>query len=592
MEIFNNSIVLISVGTEQISLAETRGDLFSFSVENSVRLVGNVYVGRVETIVRGMDAAFVDIGLARNALIYAGDLIGNDSGDGDCISGNPIGVDRKAKKADFPSIEKLLKPNDRLLVQIERAPVGDKGARVGGRISLSGRFLVLEHGAKSVGVSRRIEKASERERLRKIAENLRPHGCGVIVRTEAAGVDEDELGREMSLLTRRLESIFDKAKTSDAPALLHRETGLMERWIRDRMNENVAKIVVDSEIEYSILRELVETLSPQWTNRVHWHDSPEPIFEFYGVSKEIESLGERVVALKSGGSLAIDEAEALTAIDVNTGSFVGKKRLAETVLQTNLEAAQEAARQLRLRNIGGIIVIDFIDMERARDRVELMETLENALKEDHTRTRILQLSPLGLVEMTRQREGDSLRGSTTQICPYCDGDGRIETPSQVAAKVSQQVRSVVAARRAKADWRGDFAVLVVLHPTSATSFLGDDRGNVRALENSIEAPVFLRVGTSLHHEARVVEVGETGDFEAALKLFAVGARFEIAPDAFFDDDSRFAVVNRVLVRLEKTPREESPQKNGSLWIEVTDCGRAYVEVRVLAQGEPATKKLN
>ena len=566
------TVILVSVEYSQLSVAEVRdGALFDFEIERSSRLLGNVYLGRVETILPGLDAAFIDIGLSRNALIYASD----------------IGAVNNIDNTQQVPIEKLLRVGDKIVVQIARAPVGSKGARVTGRLSLLGRYLVLATHSENVGVSRRIESAPERERLRRLMEKLRPLDHSVIVRTEAAGVSEQELARDVQILLHRLERIESKAQQVTAPALLYREIGLLGRMVRDRLNDRVAKIVVDSPIEYSLLRELVEVTVPHLADRVSLHDAPEHLFAAYKVETALEEAGERVVNLPRGGYLVLDEAEALTAIDVNTGHFVGKSRLADTILQTNLEAAQEAARQLRLRNIGGVIVIDFIDMERTRDRVKVMDALEQALREDRTRTRIVQLSPLGLVEMTRRREGDSLRQVTSSVCPYCEGEGRIQSPSTVALQAHREVLSLVAEQKRQNRFQGQMAVLVTLHPSVALEFLGDDGEAVRTLENATAASVFLRVSAALHQETRHIELGYADDFALDEKKFGVGARFEIAPDALINDDLAFAVVNRVLVHLDESQkRQKSKNDKVSLWVEVVKSGHWFVDVHILAIGTP------
>lgn len=575
----SETVILVSIEQSQLSVAEVRnGVLFDFEIERSNRLVGNVYLGRVETILPGLDAAFVDIGLSRNALIYAGDIGAIATAD-----------HAQADHVQQAPIEKLLRVGDKVVVQIARAPVGSKGARVTGRLSLLGRYLVLATHSDSVGVSRRIESAPERERLRRSMEKLRPLEHSVIVRTEAAGVSEQELARDVQLLLHRLQRIESKAQQSSPPALLYREIGLLGRMVRDRLNDRVAKIVVDSPIEYSMLRELIEMTVPHLLDRVHLHDAPNHLFAAYKIEQALEEAGERVVKLPHGGYLVLDEAEALTAIDVNTGRFVGKSRLADTVLQTNLEAAQEAARQLRLRNIGGVIVIDFIDMERTRDRVKVMDALEQALREDRARTRIVQLSPLGLVEMTRRREGDSLRQITSSVCPYCEGEGRVQSPSTVALQAHREVQSLVAERNRQNRDSEQMAVLVTLHPAAALEFLGDDGEAVRSLEKATGAFVFLRASAALHQETQHIEAGHAEDFALDEKKFCVGARFEVAPGDLINDDSTFAVVHRVLVRLDESQMREKnsgESDNLSLWVEVVQTGRWFVDARILAVGAP------
>ncbi|HEX8237972.1 MAG TPA: Rne/Rng family ribonuclease, partial [Abditibacteriaceae bacterium] len=419
---------LVQVEDIEVRVAKVAdGRLIDLDIERDNRLLGNIYKGRIANVLPGMDAAFIDLGLARNALIYVGDLHSN---------AGPDSPDAGA------SISQRVKVNDWLCVQIARPPVGSKGARVTQKLSLPGRYVVLMTGSDNVGVSRRVERNEERERLRRIADRVRPLDHGVIVRTEAEGASEAELTRDVLNLHRQFEQIAERARGLQQPGLLHRELGLLGRLARDYLNQDVEQVLFDSADEYSAFRDLVAIVAPQYVDRVALHSQPVPLFEAAGINKQIEMTMERVVPLASGGHLTIDEAEALTAIDVNTGKFVGKKRLADTVLKTNLEAVDEVARQLRLRNIGGVIVIDFIDMEQTRDRIKVMNTLEGALKSDHTRTRIVQLSPLGLVEMTRRREGDSLRQLLFNPCPYCDGEGVIKTPATVAIDARRHLREM------------------------------------------------------------------------------------------------------------------------------------------------------
>jgi ribonuclease G len=418
---------LVQIEDIEVTVAKlSNGRLVDLDIERDNRLLGNIFQGRIANVLPGMDAAFIDLGLARNALIYVGDL---STREGDVtLNAGPIG--------------QRVKVNDWMTVQIARPPVGSKGARVTQKLSLPGRYVVLMTGSDSVGVSRRIESQDERERLRRIADRVRPLDHGIVVRTEAEGASEAEIVRDVDDLHRQFQQISARAQSVQNPTLLHRELGLLGRLARDYLNQDVEQVIFDSADEYSAFRDLVSIIAPQYLDRVTLHQSAQSLFASAGIKNQIAMTMERVVPLFSGGHLTIDEAEALTAIDVNTGRFIGKKRLADTVLKTNLEAVEEVARQLRLRNIGGVIVIDFIDMENTRDRIKVMNTLEAALKSDHTRTRIVQLSPLGLVEMTRRREGESLRQLLFDPCPYCEGDGVIKTPTTVAIEARRALREM------------------------------------------------------------------------------------------------------------------------------------------------------
>lgn len=548
----------VNVEPAEVRVAEVRdGRLFDLDVERDARALGDIYYGIVENIVPGMDAAFVDIGTGRNALIYVGDV-------GD-------------EKSPLP-IEKLLKSGQPVVVQVARAPVGSKGARVTARLSLPGRYTVLSASADSVGVSRRVESADERERLRKIADRARPLDHGVIVRTEAEGGSADAITADIQFLHRQLESIKERAKTARQPGLLHRDLGVLGRLARDRMNENVEKVIIDRREEYDWLRDLMQLIAPSLVDRIHCHEEVAPLFDSYNIARDIERAMGRRLNLPHGSTLVIDEAEAFCAIDVNSGKFTGKSRLADTVLKVNLEAVEEITRQLRLRNIGGVVVIDFIDMERQRDRVQVMNALEAALKQDRTRTRIVQLSPLGLVEMTRRREGDSLRQSTQCICPYCRGEGVVRTFHTVAIDARRQIRTLAAATALE-------AVAVTLHPETALAFLGEGGARARDLEKISGAVIFVRADFAMHAETVLLERGTVPDLEARTRA-AFGARVMLPADAALgraDAAPEWAVMDQHLVHLEAS---SAVQTGKPAVIEYVEIGRHFHRARVLASIDP------
>jgi ribonuclease G len=567
----SNCEIYIEVEHSEIRAATVAdGRLFDFDIERDNRFLGNIYKGRIVNVLPGMDAAFIDIGQEKNALLYVGDLEFAD----------------RFSTERAPSIEEILKPNQWLIVQIARPAVGTKGARVTQRFSLPGRFIVLMTGSDNVGVSRRIENADERERLRRIIERVRPLDHGIIVRTEAEGASESDLVQDVRQLHEQLNDIRERGQKVEKPTLLHREMGLLGRIARDRLGAHVNRVLINSPEEFAALRDLVKTTAPQFEDRIQLYDDPAPIFDKFGVSKDIKQICERVVQLHSGGFLTIDEAEALTAIDVNTGRFIGRKRLADTVLKTNLEAAAEAARQLRLRNIGGVIVIDFIDMDNTRDRVKVMAALENALRDDRTRTRIVQLSPLGLVEMTRRREGDSLRQMLFQPCPYCDGEGVIQTPATVAIEARRQIRQVAARWNAELE-NDDRAILVTTHPQSALSLL-DGGDALRALETTIGAPIYLRVQTRAHSEHFAVQSVNNKDMAAqrASSEIQSGARLHL-PDnmtLWNEGAAHFAAVNGTLVELDNWNENDAKPAT----IEVSEANRWMAKARVLTSHQRAS----
>lgn len=603
---------LINVEHPEIRVAEVReGRLHDLDIERDGRLLGDIYKGKIANILPGMDAAFVDVGLNRNALMYVGDAEENlrNAARNVARSGAAAQSGSNAKNVSRP-IGEVFSSGEDVIVQIVRPPVGAKGARVAQRLSLPGRYMVLISGSDSIGVSRRIEGHEERERLRRVAEKIRPLDHGIVVRTEAEGVAEGELKRDADFLWQHMQQIKARAQQVQAPFLLHREIGLLGRLARDRIGAHVDTVLVDAEEEFTALRDLMMIVAPQFASRIALYKEATPLFERYGITGDIARANERMVALPHGGSLAVDEAEALTAIDVNTGRFVGKSRLADTVLQTNLEAVEEATRQLRLRNIGGVIVIDFIDMERSRDRIRVMNALEAALKSDRTRTRIVQLSPLGLVEMTRRREGDSLRQLLNQPCPYCDGDGVVESPVTVATSARRQLREAARATAkivrsnetsVEAPSRTSLhgALQVTMNPETAAAFVGLE-GEHEAFEAALGQAVFVRAAPESHIETVRIETGSANEFDALRTTLQPGARFQVAQNTLMKSEflGDFTIVAGCVVHLPPTSggegqgagssrssKPENQHSNGVAVLEVSSIGRWFCTARIIARSQ-------
>ncbi|WP_051275728.1 Rne/Rng family ribonuclease [Desulfovirgula thermocuniculi] len=401
--------IVVDVSAEQTRVALLEeGVLVELYLEEGPgdRLVGNIYRGRVKNVLPGMQAAFVDIGLARNAFLHVEDLV---------PPGTPF----------LPRISDLLKPGQEIVVQVVKEPMGTKGAKVTTRITLPGRYLVLMPTVNYVAISRRIGEEEKRERLRELAARCRPPGMGVIVRTAAKDAAAEELAREMKLLCGLWEKIRRRAREQPVPGLLHRDLELVQRTLRDVFTEEVHRLVVNSRAAYEAIMDWLELAAPALKYRVFLREG-EDLFWLYGIESEIRRALARKVWLACGGYLVFDQTEALTVIDVNTGKYVGGASLEETVLRTNVEAAREIARQLRLRNIGGIIIIDFIDMSREDHRRQVLEVLEEGLQRDRTRTQVLGITQLGLVEMTRKKTRPSLAELLLRPCPCCEGQGRVQ----------------------------------------------------------------------------------------------------------------------------------------------------------------------
>jgi ribonuclease E len=382
--------------------------------DDATQIHGNIYLGRVQNVLPGMEAAFVDIGTPKNAVLYRGD-----------VQYDPEDVEEKGAAPAGARIEQLLRPGQPVLCQVTKNPIGTKGARLTQEVSLAGRFVVFIPRSSTYGISKRLAD-DERKRLRRILDEVRPEGHGLIVRTAAEGATAEELRRDVERLQRQWQQIDGLAQRSRAPSLLYREPPLAVRVIREEFNKDYRGVVIDDAALYQEVRDYVEALIPELADRVELYDDPTlPLFERHHVHEQLHKALDRKVWLPSGGSLIIERTEALTVIDVNTGKNVGSSSLEETVFQNNLEAAEEIARQLRLRDIGGIIVIDFIDMEVKRNREEVLRAFKDALARDKTRTQVFDMSELGLVEMTRKRVSEGLVESFSTTCPTCAGRGFI-----------------------------------------------------------------------------------------------------------------------------------------------------------------------
>ncbi len=392
------------------------------------RLVGNIYKGRVANVLPGMQAAFVDIGLERNAFLYAGDILADTS---DFEFGN--GTEHPNLKPK--SIEDMVKEGQEIVVQVLKQPGGAKGARITTHVTLPGRMLVLMPTVNHVGVSRRIEDEEERSRLKNALESIKPKDMGVIVRTAAAYKTADEFAGELKFLERLWQRINSRSEILRAPRLIHAEESLLFRTVRDMFTPDVDEFVINDSEYFDKVAAVAGIIAPYMKDRVKLYTTGNSIFDDYGIQARIDKALEKKVWMKNGAYIIIDETEALTVIDVNTGKFVGDTDLQETILEVNIEAAKEIARQLRLRDISGIIVIDFIDMEVEDNKLKVVEALETALTKDRTKTNVLGITSLGLVEMTRKKVRRKLSSIVKRTCPYCAGSGLVDSEETAAMNI-------------------------------------------------------------------------------------------------------------------------------------------------------------
>ena len=476
--------ILISSAPQEARVAILEDDvLVEFLIErpDTGRIVGDIYLGQVQAVLPGIQAAFVEIGTEKAAFLHASDLAESEDEDDGNGNGNGGGGRRNA-----PPIQEAVQKGQKLLVQVTKEPISTKGPRVTTQISLPGRFLVYMPQSDHVGVSRKIDDREERSRLRSMAkEHLPANGGGLIIRTAGEELTPDLFKRELKTLVGTWKKIQKKAGSVRAPALVHREAGLTRGIIRDIFTDKVDSLTVDDREAHEEIRQYLKGIDPDLMKRVHLYDGALPLFDEHGVEEAIREAFQRRVDLPSGGHLIIEPTEALVSVDVNTGRYTGKKDPEKTILRTNLDAAREVARQLRLRDIGGIIVVDFIDMESKSNQDRVLTELRTYLNRDRARTRAFQVSELGLIEMTRQRVRPSLYYSLTQPCSHCHGAGRVFTPETVVRRIERSLFRAAA--------NGDDRRLALrVHPSVALHILESESDFLQRLARELELTLDMR----------------------------------------------------------------------------------------------------
>jgi ribonuclease G len=493
-EIFINS----SPQESRIAIIED-GLLAEFLIERKeeMGIAGNIYKGKVSRVLPGMQAAFVDIGMEKAAFLHASDFSSVPE-DVQLIAspGEDVEVETLPKRIPRHRLplEKQLARDEAILVQVAKDPLGTKGARVTSHISLPGRYMVFMPGTKHIGISRRIESEEERKRLKEIAESVLTEDGGFILRTASEGRSKREIQRDLRFLRILWRRLQQKAEKAAAPSLIHQDLDLIARTIRDFFTADTEQVVIDSAKDHRRIMDFIRQFMPRLKAKIVLYSGPEPLFDRHGIEEKITKALDRRVWLRSGGYIIIERTEALTAIDVNTGRFVGKRNQEETIVRTNLEAAHEVVRQLRLRNVGGIIIIDFIDMEKESNRKKVYDALRDALKKDKARSNILKISELGLVEMTRQRTRESLENQLLSPCPHCDGRGRIKSSVTVAYDLLRAIK------KQQANLENGKNIVVRLHPDVA-NFLYDEKNNsLENLEREINRRIIIKVSQELRHD--------------------------------------------------------------------------------------------
>lgn len=455
---------------------------------------GNIYKGKIVRVLPGMQAAFLDVGLERTAFLYvndiARDMIDMDSLDDEGERPRPSG---RRRGRGVQQIQDLVKEGQEILVQVARDPIGTKGARLTSHISLPGRYLVYMPTVDHIGVSSRIREDEERYRLRRILDKLRPKKGGLIARTVSEEISEEELRNDRNYLVNLTQELEQKAQQVKAPALVHAELDIVLRSVRDLFTPDIERVIVDSAEEYDRIREFIATFMPRMRNRIDLYENAEPIFDAFGIEIEISRALGKKVWLKSGGYIIIEQTEALTSIDVNTGKFVGKRNLEDTILKTNLEAVTEIAYQLRLRDIGGIIIIDFIDMARHSNRERVYQACKEVFREDRSRTTLTKITELGLVEMTRKRTRESLGQMLTEPCFYCDERGYLKSKTSVCQEILRELR------REAPDILED-TVTVHVNPAVADTLVNEEALGIEDWEKRTEKKITVIPREDFHQE--------------------------------------------------------------------------------------------
>jgi len=460
-------------------------------------IVGNIYKGKVVKVLPGMQAAFVDVGLEKAAFLYVSDVYGRVE---DFEEIGFQGEEIPTVVSPTLPIEELLSEGQEILVQVSKEPLGTKGTRITSHISLPGRYLVFMPTVDHVGISRRIKEEKERRRLRETVLGMKPPSSGFIVRTASEGVAPEEIRNDMEFLLRLWANIQKKRENSSAPSLIHSDLTMVLRVIRDILSSQVNRIIIDSKEEYDNIISFITSYMPKEKYEITLYEKKEPIFDAYGIEMEIDKILGRKVWLKSGGYIVIDISEALVAIDVNTGRYVGKRNLDDTILKTNLEAAKEIAYQLRLRNIGGIIIIDFIDMEREGDREKVYQVLEEAIKKDRQKTNIFKISELGLVEMTRKRTRENMTRTLGETCPYCEGSGLIKSKTTICYDIFRQIER-------SASELGGHSIVVEVNSEIAGLLYEEERSGVEELERRLKKKIAVKGKSGFHQEQyNIIEI--------------------------------------------------------------------------------------
>ncbi len=496
----HKEVIINAEALETRVAVSEEGRLEEFTIERTSeeRLVGSIFKGKVRNMEDGLKAAFVDIGFEKNAFLHYWDIVPSNFDSGVEVVEREGGRKRDKPKITQKDIPRLYPPGSDLIVQVTKGPIGTKGPRVTTNLVLPGRYLVLLPNSDQSGISRKIENQEERQRLKKILRQLTiPEGMGVIMRTVGEGQQLRYFVRDLALLLEEWYQIQDKIKKQPSATCVFQEPDLIERTVRDFLTEDVERIVVDSPQAHDRMRAMITKISRRAADKVKLYTDHQPIFDRFGITRQLESTFSRQVLLKSGGYIVVDETEALVAIDVNTGRHKSGKDQEQTILKVNLEAAEEICRQLRLRNMGGLIVLDFIDMKSRRDQQQVYSKMREGLRRDKAKTHILPISQLGLMEMTRQRHSESVRSAVYDDCPYCKGKGKVKSAETMSVEIQRKLNEILK-KRPRDD--SDFQLRIVVHPTVLQRLRTEDEKLLNEIEKRYFGRLLFRPEPSMHAE--------------------------------------------------------------------------------------------
>ncbi len=507
-----NKDVVINAETLETRVAVMEeGKLEEFNIERTTeeRLVGSIFKGKVRNLEDGLKAAFVDIGFEKNAFLHYWDIVPNQFDSGVEI------VEREGRRPQRPKITqkdipRLYPPGSEIIVQVTKGPIGTKGPRITTNLVLPGRYLVLLPNSDQSGISRKIENPEERKRLKQILRELNiPEGMGVIMRTAGEGQRKPYFIRDLALLLEEWRGVQDKIKSQPMATCVFQEPDLIERTVRDFLTEDVDRIVVDNQKAYERIRDMILKIKAKTAaKKVMLYSEAQPVFDRFNVTKQLENTFSRQVHLKSGGYIVVDETEALVAIDVNTGRHKGSRDQEATILKVNLEAAEEICRQLRLRNMGGLIVLDFIDMKHPRDQRAVHQRMRDGLRRDKAKTHILPISQLGLMEMTRQRHSESVRSAVYDDCPYCKGRGKVKSVVTMSVEIQRKLQEILKKRTRD---ESDFQLRIVVHPTVLERLRTEDEKHLIEMEKRYFGKLSFRADTGMHAEQFKIVNVENGE---------------------------------------------------------------------------------